>query len=461
VGEARRHAGAAAPVERALIEALAQRYPSADPSGDQDAWNGAYADAMREVHAAHPDDLDVATLFADALMNLTAWALWDRETGRPAEGAFTDEARDVLERALERPGGHEHPGALHMYLHLMEMSPFPERALKAADSLRRLAPDAGHLLHMPSHIDVLCGDYLGAIDANSRAIAADERYVERAGAMNFYTLYRAHDYHFKIYAAMFLGQGRVALETAEALEAALPAELLRVEVPPMADWLEGFVPIRLHVLVRFGRWRELIDTPLPADRELYCTTTAMTHYGRGVAYAATGHIAEAETERESFLAAVERVPESRYVFNNRCLDILAVGGAMLDGELEYRRGAYDEAFAHLRRAIALDDALPYDEPWGWMQPTRHAYGALLLEQGHVEEAERVYAEDLGFDPSVSRSSHHPGNVWSLHGYHECLERLGKADLARVVKQQLDVAVARADVPVRSSCFCRMHDHSAA
>ena len=165
----------------------------------------------------------------------------------------------------------------------------------------------------------------------------------------------------------------------------------------MADYLEAFVPMRLHVLVRFGLWEEILALPLPADPELYCTTTAMTHYARGVAYAATGRVEQAEAEREAFLAAVARVPDSRYLFNNTCQDILAVAGAMLDGELEYRRGHFDAAFEHLRRAIALDDALPYDEPWGWMQPTRHAYGALLLEQGRVEEAETVYAEDLGYD----------------------------------------------------------------
>jgi tetratricopeptide (TPR) repeat protein len=213
--------------------------------------------------------------------------------------------------------------------------------------------------------------------------------------------------------------------------------------------------MRLHVLIRFGLWEDILALPLPGDPELYCTTTAMTHYAQGVAYAATGRVEQAEAARDAFLAAVQRVPDSRYLFNNTCQDILAVAGAMLDGELEYRRGHFEAAFDHLRRAIALDDALPYDEPWGWMQPTRHAYGALLLEQGRVEEAESVYAEDLGYVPSIPRSSWHPGNVWSLHGYHECLVRLGKAEPARIVKQQLDVALARADVPIKSSCFCRM------
>src|SRR5919109_1540447 len=425
VAAARACADRASPVERALVEALASRYQANDVSADLVAWSADYAEAMRAVYRAHPGDLDVAALFADALMNLTPWALWDRYTGLPSEGAATLEARAVLERALDRRGGRTHPGLVHLYVHLMEMSPFPERALPVADELRSLVPDAGHLVHMPTHIDVLCGDYKSTLESNLRAIEVNEKYVAREGRVGFYALYHAHDRHFAIYGAMFLGRSQVALRVAADLEAALPEELLRIEQPPMA-----------------------------ADPELYCTTTAMTHYAQGVAYAATGRTAEAEAARDAFLAAVRRVPESRYLFNNTCQDILAVAGAMLDGELHYRRGQFDVAFEHLRRAIALDDALPYDEPWGWMQPTRHAYGALLLEQDRVKEAEAVYAADLGFDPSIPRSSWHPGNVWSLHGYHECLVRLGKPEPARIVKQQLDVALARADVPIKSSCFCR-------
>lgn len=195
--------------------------------------------------------------------------------------------------------------------------------------------------------------------------------------------------------------------------------------------------------------------PLPEDRELFCVTTAMIHYSKGVAYAATGRIAESEREREEFRAALEPVPESRTLFNNTCRDILAVASSMLDGELEYRRGNHDEAFRHLRRSIELDDGLPYDEPWGWMQPTRHAYGALLLEQGRVEEAAAAYAADLGFDQTLPRACQHPNNVWSLHGYYECLLELGNAEAARIIKPQLDAAIARADVPIKASCFCRL------
>ena len=417
-------AAGASPVERALVHAVTFRYPSAEPTADGTAWNASYADAMRSVYESFPGDLDVAALFADALMNLTPWALWDTATGEPAAGSGTLEAKAVLERALARADGRAHPGVLHYYIHLMEMSARPEDALQAAEQLRDLVPDAGHLRHMPTHLDVLCGDYRQVVASNTAAIAADEKFAARRGAMNFYTLYRAHNYHFKIYGAMFLGQERTALAAADQLAAAIPGELLRVEVPPMADWLEGFVPMKLHALIRFGRWPDIIGTPLPGDPGLYCVTTAMTHYAKGIAYAAAGHLADGQEQRELFADAAGRVPPSRTVFNNTCQDILRVAEAMLDGELEYRRGHHEAAFGHLRRAVELDDGLPYDEPWGWMQPARHALGALLLEQGHLEEAEAVYRADLGLDDTLARACQHPANVWSLHGYHECLDPAG-------------------------------------
>ncbi|OQD56064.1 hypothetical protein BM536_017055 [Streptomyces phaeoluteigriseus] len=443
------------PVERALIGALRARYPQERPAEDCSVWNEPYADAMAAVHALAPDDLDVAALYADALMNLTPWQLWDLRTGEPAEGARTHEARSVLDAALATEAGARHPGLLHFHVHLMEMSPTPETALTAADRLRDLVPDAGHLQHMPSHLEVLCGDYRAVVSDNTRAIAADEKYVARAGAMNFYTLYRAHNHHFRIYGAMFLGRSQVALEAAARLEECLPEELLRVESPPMADWLEAFLAMRVHVLIRFGRWADILTLPEPADPRLYSTTTAMRHYARGVALSATGRVPEAEAERTLFRAAAARVPQTRMLFNNTCADILAIAAAMLDGELEYRKGRHEAAFAALERSIELDDSLPYDEPWGWMQPTRHAYGALLLEQGRIAEAEAVYRADLGLDDSLPRPSQHPGNVWSLHGLHECLVRLGKDGEARIVAQQLKFAAALADVPVEASCFCRL------
>ncbi len=451
---AERLAPRATDVEQALIGTLAARYPVSEATEGDPGWCEGHAAAMRTAYQRFPDDLDVAALFAEALMNVTPWQMWDLPTGQPAEGAHTLECREVLERALATPEARRHPGILHMYLHLMEMSPTPEAASEAGDLLRDLVPDAGHLRHMPSHIDVLTGDYRAVIDANQAAYEADERYVAVEGVMNAYTLYRCHDLHFLVYGAMFLGDRGTALDAADRLVAAIPESLLRVESPPMADLLEAFVPIRVHTMIRFGMWEELIAEPLPQDDQLYAATTALVHYGRGVAYSATGRVAEAERERELFRAAAARVPETRLLFNNTVADLVAIASEMLDGELLYRRGQYDEAFAALRRSIDLDDHLPYDEPWGWMQPTRHAYGALLLEQGHIEEAAAVYRADLGLDDSLPRALRHPGNVWSLHGYHECLTRLGRSEEAAAVEVDLDAAQALTDVPVIASCACR-------
>ncbi|GAA3204555.1 hypothetical protein GCM10010451_63890 [Streptomyces virens] len=458
VERAHEKAAHATPVERALIEALRARYPQARAAADCAVWNEPYADRMLAVYEGAPGDPDVAALCADALMNLTPWQLWDIATGRPAEGARTPEARAVLEGALATDAGAHHPGVLHLYIHLMEMSPTPEAALTVADRLRGAVPDAGHLHHMPSHLEVLCGDYRRVVSDNTLAVAADEKYLRRAGAMNFYTLYRVHNHHFRMYGAMFAGQYRTALDAAAQLEAAVPEDLLRVQSPPMADWLEGFLAMRFHVLVRFGRWDDLLALPFPADPHLHCVTTAMLHYARGVALAATGDTDRAETERDRFRAAVDRVPGTRMLFNNTCRDVLDIAAAMLDGELAYRKGEYDTAFAALERAVELDDTLPYDEPWGWMQPTRHAYGALLLEQGRVAEAEAVYRADLGLDDTLPRPLQHPGNVWSLHGFHECLLRTGRAGEAAIVARQLRQAVALADVPIEASCFCRQRPH---
>jgi tetratricopeptide (TPR) repeat protein len=311
---------------------------------------------------------------------------------------------------------------------------------------------------MPSHIDILCGDYYAGMVANDRAIRADRKYLEREGAFNGYTFYRIHNYHFKLYAAMFLGQYRPALEAAEELVATIPEALLRLPVPPMADWLEGFVGMKVHALVRFGRWQEILDEPLPDDPAFYCVTTALWHYAKGVAHAALGQIAAAAEEQGRFSDAFARVPKTRRHFNNTCTDLLAIADAMLRGEIAYRKGEYDSAFAHLRTAVARDDSLPYDEPWGWMQPARHALGALLLEQGRVEEAAQVYQADLGLDATLSRASRHPNNVWSLHGYVECLHRQGKHAEAAAAQTRLDLAVARADVEISASCFCRIGEN---
>jgi tetratricopeptide (TPR) repeat protein len=447
-------AGGVSAPERALIEALPARYPQREPIEDQSAWNDGFADAMRRAHQAHPDDLDVRAIFAEAILNRTPWRMWDLRSGEPAVGAGTPEAREVLETAFrELPGAMDHPGLLHLHVHLMEMSPHPEAALVTGDRLRELSPDMGHLTHMPTHIDIQCGHYRDAMHWNQKAIIADRKFYDRAGPLNFYSGYRIHNYHFAAYGAMFLGQYAPAIAAADELIETMPEALLRIPSPPMADFFESYVSIRQHVLIRFGKWREIIAQALPADQALYCNTVAMMHYAKGVAHAAIGEVPEAEAEQALFRSAAQRVARSRQLHNVPCVQLLAIAEEMLAGEIAYRRGEHEAAFAHLRAAVALEDALPYDEPWGWMQPVRHALGALLLEQGHVAEAEAVYREDLGLGGALPRAQIHPDNLWALRGLLDCLERRGERAEAALIRQRVTFAAARADTPVSVSCFC--------
>ena len=445
--------------EKALIHAIARRFPKDHPVAPDEfsLWEHDYADAMREVHGRYPDDHDVAVLFAEALMTLTPWKLWDTRTGEPAHDAATLEALQVVETALSQRKARRmsrHAGLLHMHIHLLEMSPHPERALASADSLAGVSPDAGHLEHMPCHVYALCGLYHRAVDASARAIAADRKYLEYADAAMFYTTSISHDLHMMMYAAMMAGRLAPAREAADAMCALLTPDLLGTRKPHMAVTLEGYCSTRMHVLVRFGRWKEILDQAPPSDPDLYCVSTAMHHYARGLAHAAHGDTSAAEAERAALASAMTRVPEERLFFNNQARDILGVAEAMLDGELAYRRGDVDAAFDHLREAACRDDNLYYSEPWSWMHPPRHALGALLLEQEQIEEAAEVYRADLGYDDTLDRCARHPDNVWALHGYAECLHRLGETGEAAVASQRASEALANADQAITASCFCR-------
>ena len=459
VQQAVQHSDDAAPVEKALIHALSQRYPADQVISIEEChqWDNAYANAMRAVHANFPEDFDVIALFAEAMMTRTPWKLWDIDRGEPSAGADTLETLALLDTGLDlilERGDAPHPGILHMYIHALEMSPTPERALKAADQLFELCPDVGHLQHMPAHIYVICGQYEDAIRVSRKAITADDQYVDFAGRYNFYTTSRCHDLHMMMYASMFAGQFEPAIQAARTLTATLSADLLAVERPHMAVTLEGYHSTFMHVLVRFGKWREIIDSPLPDDPVLYCVSSAMCHYARCVAHSALGQIDAATEERDLFREARKQVPESRLFFNNNADDILAIAEAMMMGELEYRKENYETAFNHLETAARLDDNLYYTEPWAWMHPPRHALGALLLEQGHVEKAERVYRADLGLDKKLGRPLQHPNNVWSLHGYLECLQRTGQHGKSKEVQKTLNSALARTGQKITSSCYCR-------
>ncbi|MCL7466671.1 tetratricopeptide repeat protein [Phaeovulum sp. NW3] len=438
-------------VEQALVNALAARFPTDPTVEDYGPWNETFAQAMRAVHHRFPDDLDVTAIFVEALMNLTPWALWETRSGTPAPGASTEEARAALERAFAaQTSAWDHPGLLHFYIHLMEMSPTPERALPHGDRLVGLVPDAGHLVHMASHIDVLCGDYHNVVARNRQAARVDRAYFDHAGGQNFYTIYRIHNLHFQIYGAMFLGRPSDAFGAAKALAECLPEPVVRY----LPDLFEAFVPMRLHILIRFGRWSCILKEPFPKDAMLYSFSTALLHYARTVALANLGRSADAADSATRFAQARYAVQPERMLFNNPCTEVLSVAEAMMLGELHYKSGRIAAGLDHLRRAVALDDGLVYDEPWGWMQPTRHALGALLMDAGQLEEAEAVYRADLGLDATLPRPCQHPRNVWSLHGLHECLLQRGEAVEIVHIRQQLDQALARAEVAITASCACR-------
>ena len=370
------------------------------------------------------------------------------------------ECRKVLEQAIaevEAAGPARHPGLLHLYVHLMEMPPVPEVALNAADELRSAIPDAGHLKHMSTHIDVLCGSYKDVVAGNSAAIEADMKFIEHAGVINFYSLYRVHNFHFKLYGAMFLGQYEQAIDAFNDMRQTVPEGLLRLESPPMVNWLEGYLSMETHVLIRFGRWQALIDAPLPDDPEFYSMTTALNYYRKGIAHAALGDRSTALEAQRQFEQAVAKVTDERHAHVVTCQQILGVAREMLAGEIDYRHGEYETAFTHLRQAVINEDSLPYDEPWGWMMPSRHALGALLLEQGHVQEAMAAYEADLGLDDSVLRSNQRPDNVWALVGLDKCYRKLGKTREAQLIKPRLAFALSRADEEITRSCFCSKRD----
>ncbi|MGI9455202.1 MAG: tetratricopeptide repeat protein [Aeoliella sp.] len=429
------HAEDSTALERDLIDALAKRYTTPVPE-DRGPLNKAYTKAMRAVHQKYGNDSPlVVALFAESLMNLQPWKHWSPE-GEPAQA--TPGIVKMLEDGFEK--WPDHPALCHFYIHTMEASPHPERALPAANRLRHAVPGSGHLLHMPSHIDVLLGDYEEVIAANQRAIKVDDEFMKREGPYNFYTLYRIHNYHFLVYGAMFDGQSELALHTARKLVDQVPKDMLRDQV----DFIDAFMPTTLHVLVRFGKWEEILQEPEPAD--YLPMSRSIWHYARTLAYAATGRVEEAEEERELFAEAMDEVPETSFLFQNASLHILGVAEAMVDGEIAYRKGDFELAFDHLREAVRRDDALNYDEPWGWMQPARHALGALLIEQNHFSEAEKVYRADL---------KRHPKNPWALHGLAESLAKQEKGDESAKYRSQFATACERADVKIDRSCYCRL------
>jgi len=465
IAKARAIAGRATDLENMLVEAIAQRIqkPHAVAPEEYDGWDDDYAGEMRRIHYRYPDDLDVTSLYIEALITRTPRRLWNVKSGQPAKGSDIVEAQQACERAMRRSdelGVKQHPAILHLYIHALEMSNVPQLGMDAADALASMCPDSGHLSHMPGHIYVLCGFYEKARLASVRTVRANDMFLDYAGPFTFYTVACCHDLHLMMHTCMFMGRYKDALHAADKICALLTKDVLSVKGrPKFAMSLEGYYATRMHVLVRFGRWHDIAEAPLPDDPDLYPVTTAMHHYAKGVAHAALKNFHEADRERTRFHQSVSRIPKERRFFNNPAHDILAVGEKMLEGELEYHQGNHEVAYAHLRESVRHDDSLQYIEPWAWMHPPRHALAALLLDQGHHEEAEQVYRDDLGLSGRIQRCAQHPDNVWALHGLVECLQRRAETKELPALRKKLAEALKLADVPITSSCMCRMRTRS--
>ena len=455
---AKRMASALLPVEQDLIAALDAKFPQAefDDADQYKVWTKNFASAMRVVGQRHSSDLDVQALTAEALMTQNAWELWDVFTDEPKEGTDTLEAIQVIETGLElavQQGLDCHPGLAHLYIHVLEMSPEPHKALPAANKLRTFAPDVGHLVHMPSHLDLLCGDYKAAVKANNLAIEADRRYLSQAPEGEFYLISCSHDIQIKMAAAMLMGHWAATKEAMDRLEEVLTIDVLECEKPYFGRAAESYRAMNVHGHLRFGMWQAIIDTPLQPNERVYKATNAMLINSKAIAHGALKQFEQAEVMQTEYMKRLDEFEADHPIGNNFAPEVLAVGREMMFGEIEYHKGNVELGFDHLREAVVLCDKLNYSEPWDWMHPPRHALAALLQEQGQFDEALKVNKADLGLDPAVPRCCHHPNSIWSLKGYYDCLIALGHGEEAETLLPQLSRAQALSDFNVTSACCC--------
>lgn len=423
---------ATTPAEKTLIHAVDARYALPEPE-DRRPLDEAYADAMAGAYQAHPDDPDIATLYAESMMNLQPWDYWDNQ-GNP-KGRINEIVTVLEDTMADHP---LHPGAGHFYIHAVEASSNPDRATAAADRLADTVPGAGHLVHMPSHIYVRTGRYSDAVTINEKAVAADRAYFRRAPEPMLYGVYFAHNLHFLAYAGMMSGRYHDAITAARDLNREMPQDALRAFAP----LIEGVMPSTQHVLIRFGKWDQVLKEPqYPEYRKV---SRAIYHYARSIAFSALGHTQQAREELTAFETAAADIPEDWYIFNNKVDTVLPIAHAMINAELLYREGHREEAYALLHKGIEAEDALVYDEPPGWMLPVRHALGALLIADARYAEAEEAYREDL---------ERHPENGWALIGLKQSLAAQGKKDEIKELDRRINRAWADADVTPTSSCYC--------
>ena len=408
---------------------MALRFP-ADPKADRRQAAEAYHDAMREVAKKFPDDLDAATLFAESGMNLHPWGLWHKD-GTPEEG--TDEIVATLESVLKRDPNHM--GAIHYYIHTVEASASPQRALAAANKLAAMAPAAGHLVHMPAHVYIRTGDYASAVKTNQAAALADQTYIKNSGAQGIYPMmYYSHNLHFIAMCSAMNGDYAEAKRGGDKL-AAHVAPFVK-DMPP----LEGFMTIPMAVAVRFHKWDAILKMPQPnADMKI---TTVFWHFARGMALAATGKVSDAEKEYAAVSEAEQNTPED-VVFampvNNKAKDVLKIAKDVLGAKIALAKKDNASAIAQLQEAVSVQDTLKYDEPEDWFFPVRESLGAALLMDGDAAGAEKVFREDL---------DRHPRNPRSLFGLEQALKAQQRDYDAGFVQKQFRASWKGGPVPLK-------------
>jgi tetratricopeptide (TPR) repeat protein len=420
------------PAERALIEALARRYANPWPE-DRTGLEAAYAEAMAEVWAAYPNDSDVGTLYAEAMMLKRPWKLYSLDF-EPAEETETIVA--VLERVQVLDPGN--PGAAHLYIHSVEPSADPDRGLAAAARLDDMVPASGHLLHMPSHIYVKTGRWEEAVIQNEKAMRSDATYRRLSPEQGVQHLYMVHNAHMLAYAAMMNGREREAIEAARAMWANIPEEALRAVGPIFDRWMSSVYDVQK----RFGRWDDILaEEPPPSYLPI---TTAIWRAHRAIAYAAKKDFPNARREHEEFRKVKASIPDDHLSDLDLAHRVLEVSDYFIAGEIALQQGEWDRAAQLLKRAAEVEDTLSYGEPPQWLQPTRHTLGAVYLKAGRYEDAERVYREDL---------AKWRNNGWSLYGLSRALEGQGKTRQAGEVDRQYRLAWAGADALTKTSCKC--------
>jgi tetratricopeptide (TPR) repeat protein len=423
----------ATPVERALVDAVSKRYNGdhpLDPTNEGPVLN-AYAEAMKNVAKQFPEDLDVQTLYAEAMMNLKPWKLWTSD-GSPAPG--TEDIIARLESVMDQ--NPNHPGANHYYIHALEASPHPEKALVCAQRLRGMMPAAGHLQHMPAHIMQRVGRYEDAAEANRAGAAADAAYYARAKPLDYYTMYTGHNYQFLAFSTAMEGRKAETLEAVRKARETIPDDMLLAM--PGFDWL---ISERYSAMVRFGLWDEMLAEAAPNPRLPGLTGGYL--FGRAVALTAKGKVDDAKATVAQLDDLSMNTPADYGAGNNSARDMFAIGVLVAKARIADVQGKPEEALAFLRDAVSKEDQTAYDEPSDWFFPVRHILGAELLKAGKVSEAEAVYRKDLAL---------HPDNGWALYGLAQALEVQNKNPEAEKVERQFQQAWSKADVALTTSAF---------